>query len=252
MSITGSILVPATTAAGKTDLWAPSAIIWPDWSTPITIRTSWSTDITTASSAAETRAALTPKPMRSIAFAVAAYSTAELALLRSWLARAAMARSLVPLYPDQSELTAAALAGDTTITCVTLTRRFYVGGRVAIVSPAIDAGEKCVTTAFEIGTIAALDAESITLAAGLAADRPAGSLVLPLIEADLVPELSRTMITDDKATASLTFKETVGAMTLDPILTPGTVPEGVTVYYMNLTDERNLIVSSEHEELPAK
>ena len=31
-----------------------------------------------------------------------------------------------------------------------------------------------------------------------------------------------------------------------------TLPEGVTVYYMNLTDERNLIVSSEHEELPAK
>ena len=52
-------------------------------------------------------------------------------------------------------------------------------------------------------------------------------LVLAAIKLLAVPV---TAITDDKATASLTFKETAGAMTLDPILVPGTVPEGVTVY----------------------
>jgi hypothetical protein len=30
------------------------------------------------------------------------------------------------------------------------------------------------------------------------------------------------------------------------------LPEGVTVYYINLTDARDLVVSSEHEELPTK
>jgi hypothetical protein len=29
------------------------------------------------------------------------------------------------------------------------------------------------------------------------------------------------------------------------------LPPDITVYYFNLIDERNLIVSSEHEELPA-
>jgi hypothetical protein len=225
VTITASSLVATETAAMKDQLWRPPALFLHDWTNGLVVRTSWVTDVAPVQSAGEVRSGLTPKPSRLIDVVYRAAAQIEAALLRSCLQRMAMARTPVPLFCDQSLLTAAASAAATRLTCDTADRRFFVGGRVAI----WPATATTVATSFDMVLITAVDGTGLDVAA-ITNAYDAGAVVAPVIEADLVPQVSATYVTDAVLTAQLTFREAVGAATLDPILAVGSTPDGISSY----------------------
>lgn len=232
MSVIASPLIAVESAAGSTDLWLPECLFVPDWAARFLVHTSWRVDVVSAESLSEARTAGTPKPLRTIEMTVLALGAGEADALRSLLERSSMARSLVPLWCDQAILTATPALGGTVLTVAggggVEVRRFCIGGRVAIV----DGTARSFTRNFEIGTIAAVDAEAntVTLAGTLTGVRQAGDLVVPLLEADLVTQLSSAAITDTAASASLTYREVLGPMSLDPWVVPGTALAGLASY----------------------
>lgn len=195
----------------STDLWDISAMFLADWSAGIKVASGWMTDVVASKDGKESRQGLLGRPRRTIGFSLKAWQAASIGRIRSILARAGMARSLIPLYCDFTKLTSAALATATTIYCDTTNRRFFVGGYVIIASPTVLSIN---LTSYEIKQIATVYSDRLVLSTGLSANRAAGSRVYPACETQLNPDTEFRLVTDQVGETYMEFKEIVGKTAL--------------------------------------
>lgn len=226
-----STLVSAESAAGKDDLWDLSSLFIANWVTNVEIADAWLTDVVSSKSVSESRICRLSKPYRTIGFNITTLEKSATTLVHSMMLRAGMARSLLPLYPDVGKLVSQANSGSVSILIDDATyKRFFNNGRVAICTPRQDAR----ILSWEIKTVAVVVPSggntSINFTTNLANTWAAGSRVYPLIEAELVFNSRAAVITDDKLSGSMTFRETVGNPGLPALVTPGTVPIGWPVH----------------------
>lgn len=193
-----------------------------DFSDAITVRSFWRTSVSGALSSAEQRRMLVDRPSRTVNVPHVTFGADQSVNLQMMMARAALSRSLFPLYSDMTALAQPVAAGGTILTCDATLRRFFPGGRVVVFS--FRSGDAQVT-GYEVATIASLTAAALTLTAPLVSAFAAGSRVVPLIESEVT--VSRAQVLDDrKMRATLQGIELVGPMGLPSTRIPGTLPPG--------------------------
>ena len=205
MSVNASTLVAASSAISSSfDLWEPPHIIKPNWANPIKCTSVWDTSTAQAFSLAEDRYACIDRPSHSLKFSAMPYQKINLLKFRQLLARMASARTLIPLYCDQAIMSA---SGDTelSLTQSPLLFRFDEGTRVFVVSADF--------STFEISKITTIGVSSITVEE-LDSTFPAGSLVFPAMECQVIPKQSYDMESPLVISANLTCLETEGNCTL--------------------------------------
>lgn len=222
MAAVASTLVPAETAAVATDLWALSYLLKADWSGGMVLRSAYATDISPAVSDGEQRRGLLGKPQRLLECDLKSMDQGLLLGLQAAMDRMGSAKTLGPLYCDQSTATLAVGALDTVINCDISYRRFTTGARIAVFNP--DTG------AFAAGIVQALAVGTITLTAPIGAAMPVGCLVFPLMECRLNLETSGEILAESVIRFKVTFAELPGPWSLDTGQGIGSVPGGFDSY----------------------
>lgn len=222
MTATASTLVAPETLAESSDLWALSYLLKADWSNGCTLRSAYFTDIAPAVSDGEQRRGRIGKPQRMMESELKSMDRSQILGLQAAMDRMGSAKTLGPLYCDQSRLTAAATTGGTTLACPTSYRRFTVGARVAVLN--VDTG------VFAVKVIQAIAAGLITCSTTIGADFPADSLVFPLMECRLNLETGGDVLGEHTVRFKVTFVELPGPWSLDTGQGVGSVPGGFSSY----------------------
>lgn len=199
-------------------------IMPPDWTGAVRVGTSWMTDISrSATTLTEERRSVRARPVRTVEADVLGPVRDMAFRLRAYLRRRGRARNPVPLWCDAAETTGT--ASGTNIPCVTSHRRFFTGQRILIYQPW---GENVYRTGSdedqaEYAEIASLTSSAITLTGGttLSFTYPAGSRVVPLIDAEIPVAQGDDgggtefrLITDEVAAATLAAEEVLGPSSL--------------------------------------
>lgn len=228
--MTISTLISAGTApSSDRDVWAAPVAMRANWKNPITVRTGFETRIEMGLTASEQRRVLRGTPRRSISCSLTGTGRVETLAARQLLTRRSMAGYLMPLYSDQMETDAAASAAATAISVKTTDyRRCFAGDRVMVLHRV-----RGVVTSFEVHTVASVSSGTVNLdSAGLVADLPVESLLIPLLEAQLVDSYSNGFVlTDDKADfQNFTAQEIVGPTQIEGIATVGANPSGFDTF----------------------
>lgn len=154
-------------------------VLWPappDWSQGVSETLSWLTDVMQSSGTAlqQTRALL-GAPRRS--FTIQTLDAADARRIVDAIAFDVGTRGfLFPIYPDVQWLAAPLGAGVAAIACATVGFDFVVGGKVALW---LDEQH------WEVATVAAMDANGLTLVAPTASAWPVGTRLYPLRSARL-------------------------------------------------------------------
>ena len=133
MAVDPSSVVFSGNPADVLDLWEPTSIFRANWESPVRVATAFISDIQTARTDAEQRRNLIGRPYRTVQASLLANQPDAVRRLMDNLTRQGIARSMVPLYSDQTYLTQASQG---TLYCSTANRRFFVGGRVMVMNEA--------------------------------------------------------------------------------------------------------------------
>jgi len=223
-----SILVPSSLVDVEdsplsSELWALAYLFLADWKLEASLETAYSTDVVSAETVSESRVGLINRPYRTMAVNLMGLNRDEGLSLKMVASRLAQAANLIPVYVDSSRLLSAADAEDTALACDTTNRRFQADGRIVVAEPTNGDG---MFSQFEVAEIESLTDSEITLKAPLSGDFPAGSKVMPLMEARLSLQNSGIYLTADTFEAQFAFIESTGEQTLTPTVAPGTDPAG--------------------------
>lgn len=178
----------------------------PNWSDPVNERLEWLTQIIEAEDGTEQAIGLRSVPRRSLEYRALAHRRDRRlmqSLLWDWQARAYR----LPIWTDESRLTAAAAAGDTVISLDTTDRDFHAGGLAVLVQG---------MNMHEAVEIQSVSAGSLTLANALQSDWPDGARVYPGRLARLGDKQSLTAYTDELETMALSFAFDENASDLTP------------------------------------
>ncbi len=171
-----------------------------NWADEVVVSTEWQTAVIQATdSLVEERMGLVGKPRRTIKVSWVGVDQAESARLHYYLLRMGHQRTRIPIYCDQAVTTAS--SSGTTINAPTADRRFSSGGRFVIFTRG---GGKVLSA--EEGTISSFDATTLTVSA-LTGTYPAGSIVCPLLDVEILLAGDMTILTDEIGTVSATFSE---------------------------------------------
>jgi len=240
MPVTPSDIIAVETQAQSDELWALGFLLAADWGQDVTVSTAFQTDVTTHHNDSEQRFGLINRGTRSVEVQQVAFTQDDLLELQVILQRSSIARSLFPLISDFTELTAAVVATNTVLPCDTTNKRFFMGGRVAIVASDY--------SVFTVGKVAALASGSVTLEVGLDRGYGVGAQVVPLIEAKINLQASISVVTDGVVICKITAQELPGPQALSTMQAPGTVPSAFATYLgypifnlqVNLRDEAKI------------
>lgn len=179
------------------DLTLPVWSFRPDWSGGMSETLEWSTSVVVSNSGSEQRRSLRLSPRRTLAT-----SCVVVAEQRQRMDLAAMAggSSLwnVPLYFDQSRLTAAAAVGAETVTVSTQYTEFAVGGLVYF------RGKD--EFSYEVRQITAMDANSLTLDRGLLSAWPKYTRIYPMKAAQFADQPQVTKKADEGAVFTVNWQ----------------------------------------------
>lgn len=222
MAVVPSSLIDPETLPEPGEVWQPTALLRPNGTTPITVRTAWRTSVSRALSGAETRRALRDRPAREIVYQAEGWRDSEALHVRQLLADHTRAGTLLPLWSDASVLTGSVSAASVTVPCDTTSRRLQVGARVALVrrgSPYLRLDD-----GYTLAVIDSLAADAITLTAVAGTSYAAGDLVVPIIEAALEADTGLRHHSADVATATIDGGEIPGPAALEPIAAEQTWP----------------------------
>lgn len=219
MSVIVSSTTPAETVpAGAESLWAMNSnrLFFANWSDEIEVTTTWPVSIGAGRSSAEKRAVAGAKPNRMLRFTLTSTTPQESWLLKNFLLRMGICRSMVPLYCDYATLTAP--TSGATLTCDTTFKRFFPSARVVLAIP-VHGG----TTfqIYETKAISSLTTSSITLASSPSRVYPIGSRVMPVLECDVLPESSAKNLGGGKLSVQVIATEIPGNAALPPLASPG-------------------------------
>jgi hypothetical protein len=152
-----------------------------NWVASVRVSTEWkTTPEVSPTNEVEERQSLVGKPRRTVTVKWTAMTQEEANKLSFTLQRMGHQRLRLPLYPDVSETTATSSL--TTINCPTTDRRYYVGQRVVIHDLDTDGRP----TNVQWGVIQAVAAGAITLTGALTGSYPAGSVVYPVLDVEIV------------------------------------------------------------------
>lgn len=187
-----------------------------DWAYQVVLATTYQTIIArSATTLTEERRALSLRPTRDLRVVLTGMSQADTWRLETFLMRRVRSRGPVPLYCDQSLVTASSTG--TTIHCDTTFRRFHAGGRVLVYKPWSN-GIVSVSQAdvAEYALIDSLTASSLTLkSSGLTNTYPAGCIVMPVIDAEASLDGGfLSLLTDRVGSAEITANEVLGPSAL--------------------------------------
>ena len=183
-----------------------------DWGVECELRTSWQTDITQSSDQHEDRWILSNRPNRALSFRVVGASKAESdAILQSAIQSAKQFGFPVPIYPDGVQLTGGdGLVGQGDFSH----RRFFRGGRVAILNPKTDPLQSNQSASF--ASIFSVSSTEIQLSddQGHTIELSGGEVVYPCMDVELVEESSGTALTDGVYETELEWVEVDGSSSL--------------------------------------
>lgn len=182
-----------------------------NWTTEASLENSWLTDVQQGGAdGAEERRGLSLKPTRTVNLQWTMEGINECDRLLVALRKASQGNFQVPLYSDQVELTVGALSGTKVLTFDPTQRRFFAGGRVALVRRS----SGMVPITYQIGQIFTQTTASLTLVSNLTADVLPGDIIVPMIdvEAVLTPSLHFDM--SYGGSVKLTVVEVSGASQL--------------------------------------
>lgn len=215
------IVTPTLTAAesvpgGIESPWDLSRLLIANWSRSIEVTNSWPVVIGSTGSAAEKRVVPSGKPLRTLRFSVQSTRATESWLLRNFVRRMAISRSLVPLWPDHTRLTAD--SSGATLTCDVTLRRIFPGARVAIAAPF--AGGVAYQR-FESAVVQSAAGTTLTLTAPPSLTYSAGSRVVPLLECELLLESTPRNLGGGRLLFELLASEVPGANALPPLASAG-------------------------------
>jgi hypothetical protein len=196
-----------------------------DWKAEVALESSWETQIEQAQdSLAEERTAQVERPYRSLRLRWTGVKRNEAARLLNGLLALAHRDREIPLYCDQSVVTAA--SSGTTIHCDTANRRFQAGKRVAIHEIGTDGRP----TNPQYREVSVVGGASLTITAGLTGSFPAGSLVYPSILVDKVLDSQINYITDHIAEVVIDVHETYEDSALNPFNAAPADPAGWSTF----------------------
>ncbi len=182
-----------------------------NWSDQSSLETAWLTDVQqSANDGAEERRGLSLKPLRTMTLLWSIDGRSEADRMLVLLRKIAQQRFQVPLYMDQTPLTAAASSGTATLTLDTSKARFFIGARVVIVRR----GRGAVPTAYQYNTIGSVSLGSITLETNLTASVRVNDIVLPMIDCEIMLAPKMKFDTAYGAQIKLTCTEVAGASQL--------------------------------------
>lgn len=200
-----------------------------DWADECALTSSYLTDVTVAATGAEARRGLRLKPARSMDVVwrqsneeFDADDFSRLDRLYVYLRRLTSQRMAVPLFPDMRTLDAAYASNVDTLAFDTSRGRWFVGARVAVVLLSTSGSYSSHT--FHL--IETLTDSQITLTANLGVAVPAGSIVVPMMDCEIVLEVDMKHETGCLAEVTLTVDEIPGASQLPATKadTPNNVP----------------------------
>lgn len=211
---TASTLIAAESLPTAGEVWQPPALL-PPLSGEIEVRTAWNTAISRAVSGAETRRGRRTRPSRSVRYTAGGWRDSEAVQVRQILADHTRAGSLLPLWPDGSALTADVLSSATVLPCDTASRRFQVGARVAVVRRGT--GQLRLEDGFALGTIQTVGGSSITLTGTIGTAYPAGSIVVPILEAAIEVRGGGSYRNADLLSAGIEGEEIPGPACYEPM-----------------------------------
>lgn len=226
----GSVLARqgATSTVTPLDVADDSFIFLHNWATKAELRTSFRNTLSySPDSGAESRRGLGVKPFRTMKLEWLVCDGADVARLERLevlLRRIGDARFQVPIYMDQQELDASYLSTASTILVPTNRARFFPGARVVIIQ--IDADYH--PTSFTFHIIESLTNDSITFVDQLGVDVPAGSLVMPVMDCEIMLEVEADYSTARIPRVVMTVSEAPGTSQL-PVLKADT-PTGAETY----------------------
>lgn len=199
-----------------------------NWASNATMTTSFKTSVVhDPETAAESRRGLVLKPFRTMTLEwllCDGEDFSRLERLEVFLRRITGSRFTVPIYMDQQEIGAAATSSATTISVSTRRARFFPGARVAIVQ--LNAFNQ--PTSFSFHIISSMTNNSLTFNAALGVAVTANSIVLPMMDCEVMLEVEGTYTTARVPSVSITVAEAPGASQLPPLRSD--IPSGASVY----------------------
>lgn len=180
-----------------------------NWVEQPVLENSWLTDIQqSAATGAEERRGLTQRPLRALSLNWFPSEKAEADRMLVALRKMSNGRFQIPLYMDQTAVTATALSGTAMLTMNPTRGRFFAGARVAIVRKSGVGGMTPLMVQYR--KILSLTTSSMTLDVNLTSDVQAGDLVLPLIDCEVVLTPSMQYVKAYGAIVKLTVIEVAG------------------------------------------
>lgn len=187
-----------------------------NWVEKVVIETSYQTDVfRSPSTGAEERTSRTQRPDRLMELSWLRDGEDEIRELLRLLRRLTDENLQVPIYPDAVEVTSALTTNDSTISCNTRNRRYFVGARVLLFPKTLTH----VTAAQAmIRTIESLTASSLTFTAIHGTTAAANTLaVVPLMDCEIVLEPEVRMQTDLVGEVRMTVREVHSKNALPPL-----------------------------------
>lgn len=162
---------------------------------------------------AESRRGLRIKPDRFLRLQWIVNEEARLDRLEVFLRRITDTRFQVPIYMDQVELSTAYGSGVSTIDMNTRRGRYFIGARVVIVQ--LDACNQYASHSFH--TISDLTNSNLTFTAALGVAVPAGSLVMPVMDCEVLLDHETRWSAAKTAVVTLEVQEVAGSSALPPL-----------------------------------
>lgn len=184
------------------------ALFRANWRDTIRLSTTYQTMVVHApTTLAEERLGLAGRPARTMEATLNGFGTEECRALLFALMREGTEPRPFPLYPDAVWTTAATSNYD--VPADTSYRRFFPGQRIAIVE---HAGHEITNVEFALIAKAddALDGANIEVQQLLSKTYPAGTLVLPMVDALVRPDQEVRPVTDGLIEVRATFEEAHG------------------------------------------
>lgn len=179
-----------------------------NWLNGALVESRWMTDVTRATTLTEERRSLLDRPHRDIEVFLVGLDKQETFNLQNVLQKITGERTMWPLYTDFTRGTQPITAD--TITCDTTYRRFFNGGRVAIV----EFGANRSISQIEYATIDYVQDDKIVLTEDTTLDFNGVQRVYPIFYAEITRDTEIEFLTPDLARAIVSLREIDGPSAL--------------------------------------
>lgn len=181
-----------------------SFLLEANWNGEVTLASSFATGIGTARDGTEQRISMRKYPVREVSYSLNLLGDDDTSRAKWQVLRGGSCRSLVPLPQDQAEVATPATAGATVITLKDASDRLLQpGGQVALLRREPGA----VNSQFEQAEVVSVVGNVLTVALPIANDLPAGSVVMPLMLAEVSSGSSGGFISSQTGSLDVTAVE---------------------------------------------